>query len=86
MEDDEYYEDEQTIFVESHLEGYTDWYKDSPEAKIWQIDYIEGSFGPFLFSFDRKKIYNFWPDYPNKLTAEGKEIFDKEFPEMAELK
>ncbi|KAA9237488.1 MULTISPECIES: DUF7675 family protein [Aerococcus] len=86
MLDNEYYEDDQTIFEESHLEGFTDWYKDSSESKIWQIDYIPKRIGPFLFSFDRKAIYNFWSDYPNKLTAEEKELFDKEFPEMAELK
>ncbi|KAA9298022.1 MULTISPECIES: DUF7675 family protein [Aerococcus] len=86
MLDNEYYEDDQTIFEESHLEGFTDWYKNSPESKIWQIDYIEGSFGPFLFSFDRQKIYNFWSDYPTKLTAREKELFDKEFPDMAQFK
>ena len=43
------------------------------------------SVGKFLFSFDKKTIYNFWEDY-DKLTAEQKAIFDEEFPAMAALK
>lgn len=36
--------------------------------------------GEFEFSFDREKIYNLFRDYPEKLSAEEKEIFDKENP------
>ena len=28
---------------------------------IWEVR--SNSFGPFYFTFDRKKIYNFWEDY-----------------------
>nr|DAS28633.1 MAG TPA: hypothetical protein [Caudoviricetes sp.] len=31
-----------------------------------------------IFSFDKKKEFNFWQDYPNKLTKEQRAIFDKE--------
>ena len=41
--------------------------------------------GPFYFSFDKKKIYNFWSDYWD-LTDEQRQLFNQEFPYMAELK
>ena len=36
--------------------------------------------GKHLFTFDKKKIYNLFKDYPQSLTKEEKEIFDKENP------
>lgn len=36
--------------------------------------------GRHLFSFDKKKIYNLFADYPHNLTADEKKIFDKENP------
>lgn len=63
----------------------SDFYKENENSKIWLIDDLDGSFGPFLFSFDKKTIYNFWSDY-DKLTPEQKAIFNEEFPEMAALK
>jgi hypothetical protein len=36
--------------------------------------------GEWLFSFDKKKIYNMFRDYPQELTNEEKDIFDKENP------
>lgn len=65
------------IFVESNLEGYSSFYKKNSTSNVWWIDKI-GSVGQYLFSFDRKKIYNIFLDYPNNLTDEEKEIFDKE--------
>ena len=50
---------------------------------IWEVR--SNSFGPFYFTFDKKKIYNFWTDY-EKLSDTQREIFDKEFPGMAHLK
>ena len=62
----------------------SDFYKDNENSKIWRIDDMD-SVGKFLFSFDKKTIYNFWEDY-DKLTAEKKAIFEEEVPAMAALK
>lgn len=52
-------------------------YKNDETDKIWWVDNPE-TIGLHLFSFDKKKIYNLFADYPHNLTAEEKEIFDKE--------
>lgn len=62
----------------------SDFYKESENSQIWRVDNLD-EMGQFLFSFDRKTVYNFWTDY-DKLTPEQKAVFDKEFPAMAELK
>lgn len=59
-------------------------YKNKPNDKIYWIDNI-GVIGEFLFSFDKKKIYNLFRDYPQKLTKEEKIIFDKENPYWADF-
>ena len=46
---------------------------------MWWISSID-EHGPMYFSFDKKTIYNYWEDYPQNLTPEQKEIFDKENP------
>ena len=39
--------------------------------------------GLFYFTFDKVKIFNYWEDYPEKLTKEEKEKFDKDNPYYA---
>ena len=70
---------DELIFSESNLEGYSDFYKDSEDSKVWWIDKI-GVIGEFLFSFDKKKIYNLFLDYPHNMTEEEVKIFDSENP------
>ena len=36
--------------------------------------------GEMKFTFDGNKIYNLFSDYPYKLTAEEKEVFDEKNP------
>ena len=70
---------DEPIFSESNLEGYSDFYKDSEESKVWWIDKIDVR-GEILFSFDQKKIYNLFRDYPHNMTEEEVRIFDRENP------
>ncbi|MDY4525258.1 MULTISPECIES: hypothetical protein [Treponema] len=60
-------------------------YKNDEKDQIWMVDTL-GSKGEFLFSFDKKSIFNFFTDYPDKLSDEQIEIFKKEQPMLAELK
>lgn len=60
----------------------SDFYKENPTDKVWWVSNID-TFGEHLFSFDKKVIFNLFRDYPNKLTKEQKEIFDKENPYWA---
>ena len=62
----------------------SDFYKIDETDNVWLVDQ-DDDMGKWLFSFDKKTIYNFWTDY-DKLTAEQKAIFDKDFPEIAKLK
>lgn len=54
-------------------------YKNKKSDSIWWIDNPD-TVGEWLFSFDKKTIFNMFADYPQKLTLEQKEIFDKENP------
>lgn len=63
--------------------GLGSFYRD-PGKKVWWVDTSE-FVGLHLFSFDREKIYNLFRDYPQKLTAKEKEIFDRENPFWADF-
>ena len=59
-------------------------YKNEKTDTIWWVDNPETK-GEWLFSFDQKKIYNMFADYPHNLTDEEKTIFDKENPYWKEF-
>lgn len=63
--------------------GYR-FYKNEKTDTIYWI-YNRETVGEYLFSFDKKKIYNLFADYPWKLTKEEKAIFDRENPEWADF-
>lgn len=57
------------------------WYKDNPNNKIWWLDNSDEKHGVMIFSFDKKKEFNLFSDFPYKLTEKQTEIFIKEYPE-----
>ncbi len=59
-------------------------YKENATDSIWWVDTSDKD-GVFLFSFDKKKVYNLFADYSHKLTKQEKEIFDKENPYWADF-
>lgn len=54
-----------------------EWKKKNSKDKIWWC-YDNEQLGILRFSFDKKKLFNYWSDYPEKLTIEQKKIFDEE--------
>ena len=57
-------------------------YKNKPTDTIWWVE--SEHVGEHLFTFDKKRIFNLFADYPWKLSIKEKEIFDKENSEWAE--
>jgi hypothetical protein len=59
-------------------------YKENENDTIFWVDNPE-TVGVWLFTFDKKNIFNMFSDYPYKLTKQQKEIFDKENPYWADF-
>lgn len=59
-------------------------YKNNEEDLIYWVDDPD-EVGAWEFTFDKKKIYNMFRDYPHELTKEEVEIFDRENPYWAEF-
>ena len=59
------------------------WYKNNTDDKIWWKD--TDSVGEWLFSFDKKQVFNMFADYPHNLTPEQKKIFDEENREWVDF-
>lgn len=57
------------------------WYKENKDDVIWWKE--PNAIGVWEFSFDQKKVFNMFRDYPQELTPEQKAIFDKENPYWA---
>lgn len=57
-------------------------YQENPTDKVYWVDNID-EIGVLEFSFDKKKIFNLFSDYPHALTPEQKSIFDAENPYWA---
>ena len=64
--------------------GSNNFYKVNKTDQISWVDNRE-QLGEWLFSFDEKKIFNMFEDYPHNLTTEQKQIFDEENPYWADF-
>lgn len=62
------------------MEQSNKYFKNNPNDVIWWLDNCSEVKGEFIFTFDQKRHFNLFADYPHKLTKEQKEIFDKENP------
>lgn len=65
------------------MENYV-FYKNKPGDTIYWVDDPE-TIGEYLFSFDKKQVFNLFADYPHKLTAKQREVFEKENPEWRDF-
>lgn len=59
--------------------------KNNENDVIWWVDNAKEVKGQWLFTFDKKNIFNMFQDYPHKLTKKQREIFDKENPYWADF-
>lgn len=62
----------------------SDFYKENENDRIWWVDDTDTT-GEWLFSFDKKKVYNMFADFPQKLTKEEVQIFIEEQPYWADF-
>jgi hypothetical protein len=60
-------------------------YKKRKNDAIWWVDNLGRYKGEHLFSFDKKKVYNLFRDYPRSMTKKEVEIFDMENPFWADF-
>ena len=67
-----------------NMEQSNKFYKNNPDDLIWWVNNPETK-GEWLFSFDKKTVFNMFRDYPEKLTPEQKAIFDEENPFWADF-
>lgn len=61
-----------------------EFYKKKETDKVYWVDNTR-NIGLFQFSFDRKKIYTLFSDYPHALSENERRIFDEENPFWADF-
>lgn len=72
----------ETLSNEERLSEVKSWGRSEGDL-IWWAD--TDGIGAYYFSFDKKKVFSMWADYPYALTPEQKAIFDKENPYWADF-
>lgn len=60
-------------------------FKNNKTDRIWWVDNADDVKGEWIFTFDKKKFFNMFQDYPWNLSPEQKKIFDKENPYWADF-
>ncbi len=68
---------EHTIKAERAEQSEGMFYKENETDKVWWYEKY-GVIGEMLFSFNKKKLYNLFRDYPHKLTVDEWMTFNKE--------
>lgn len=63
-------------------DGYEDFYRHSKNDRVYWTAPID-TIGQICFSFDRKKIYNLFSDFPHRLSKADIDIFCEENPYWA---
>ena len=61
-----------------------EFYKNNSTDLVWWVD-SHKIIGEHLFSFDKKKIYNLFTDYPYAMTEEEIAVFNRENPFWSEF-
>ena len=73
-----------TDYCQAHGRLY-DFIKKNENDKVFWLHNGVNVRGELIISFDKKKCYNLFADYPHNLTDEEIEIFDKENPFWADF-
>lgn len=60
-------------------------YKKHENDTVFWVRHTEGAYGRHVITFDKENFINLFTDYPQKLTPEQKEAFDRENPYWAEI-
>lgn len=74
--------EDETIWADCDIEGYENFHKESEHSRVWWTAKLD-TIGELNISFDKKKIYNLFADYPYNMTPEEIEIFDEDEPYWA---
>lgn len=61
-----------------------DFYKNNTTDRVWWVENPE-AVGEWLFSFDKKRVFNLFRDYPHALSEEQLKIFNSENPYWREF-
>ena len=62
-----------------------EFYKKGVNDQVWWLDNGEEVTGEFVFSFDKKKMFNLFRDYPHELSVEEWRVFNKDNPFWVEF-